>query len=122
MKKADKILLAVITLSAAVFLLAGLALRLSETGAGVIAVYTDNEKTAEYSLAGDGIYEIKTAYGYNILTVKNGEAYISESDCPGGDCRKMKVSAGGGSIICLPHHLVIKAEDAGTEDIDAIAR
>ena len=122
MKKADKILLAVITLSAAVFFLAGVLRGAFRQTAVNITVYADNEKTAQYSLGIDGVYEIKTAYGYNILTVKNKEAYISESDCPNGDCMKMKVNEHGGSIICLPLHLVIKSSGAHAEDVDAVAR
>ena len=122
MKKADKILLAVITLSAAVFLLGGILLSLSGKPADHVVVYAEDEKTAEYSLKADGVYEIRTAYGYNQLTVRDGEAYITDSDCPGGDCMKMKINSKGGSIICLPHHLVIKAGEGDTEGIDAIAR
>ena len=122
MKKGDKILLAVITLSAAVFLLAGTVGGVFHKTAGSIEVYTDNEKTAVYSLGADGVYEIKTAYGYNMLTVKDGKAFVSESDCPGGDCMNMKLDTKGGSIICLPHHLVIKAGDGDTEGMDGITR
>ncbi|MCR5120117.1 MAG: NusG domain II-containing protein [Lachnospiraceae bacterium] len=122
MKKADKILLAVITLSAAVFFIGGICAGLSSQESGSVTVYADNEVMAEYSLKEDGEYDIVTPYGHNLLTIKNGEAYVTETDCPGGDCMKMKTDAKGGSIICLPHHLVIKTGDGRREGIDAIAR
>ena len=110
------------SLSAAVFLLIGLLSGIFAHTPGYVTVYADNKIMAEYSLKEDGVYDIKTAYGHNQLTVRDGEAYVSGSDWPGGDCMKMKVKGRGGTIICLPHHLVIKAGEADTEGIDAIAR
>lgn len=122
MKKADKMLLAVITLSAVVFLLGGLLRVVFGHTAEYVTVYEENKKVGEYSLKEDGVYDIKTEYGYNQLTVRDGEAYVSLSDCPGGDCMKMRADGRGGSIICLPHHLVIKAVAGDTEGTDAVAR
>ncbi|MCR4586437.1 MAG: NusG domain II-containing protein [Lachnospiraceae bacterium] len=122
MKKADKMLLAVITLSAVVLLIFGLISTLGGTGADHVIVYENERKLAEYSLADDGVYEIETEHGRNTLNIQNGTASITDSDCPGGDCMRMKISRKGGSIICLPHHLVIRGEGNGREGIDAIAR
>ena len=56
------------------------------------------------------------------VTVKDGCAFVSESDCPGQDCVRMdKISGTGQMIVCLPHHLTVVIEGAG-EGPDAVIK
>lgn len=61
--------------------------------------------------------------GRNVLVIRDGEAYMSEADCPDKLCVKQKaVSKSGESIICLPHRLVIEVRGKEKGEVDAIVR
>ena len=48
---------------------------------------------------------------------KNGEAYVSEADCPDGICAAHRpISHVGETIVCLPHRVVIKVETSVVQD------
>ncbi len=49
--------------------------------------------------------------GHTMVTVKDGKAYISDSDCPDGLCLLMNpVTKDGGSVICLPNRVAVVSE------------
>lgn len=51
--------------------------------------------------------------GHTTVTVKDGKAYISDSDCSDGLCLLMKpVTKDGGSVICLPNRVAVVSEKA----------
>ena len=108
-KKADLLLFfAVIIVGAALIIV----YRLSLGDGGRVKVSLDGEVVSELSLGEDHEEEISTAYGKNVLVIKNGEAYISEADCPDKICVKHKaVSKSGETIICLPHKLVVEVTE-----------
>ena len=57
-----------------------------------------------------------TGKGGRTLTVviTGGEAYVCDAECPGKDCEKTgRISKTGGTIVCVPLGIVIKAEGAG---------
>ena len=105
-KKADLLLFfAVLAVGAALLLV----YRMSLGEGRRVRVSVDGEVVLELSLDDDHEEEISTAYGKNMLIIKNGEAYISEADCPDKICVKHKaVSKAGETIICLPHKLVVE--------------
>ena len=96
-----------------------LALR-SEGGAAVVTVngkpYASLplDKDAELIIQGeDG--------GYNILVIKDGEAYIREADCPDKICVKhRRISYSGETIVCLPNGVSVKIEGSGG-GVDAVS-
>lgn len=46
--------------------------------------------------------------GTNHLVIKDGEAWISEADCPNHDCvKKGKISRNGEMLVCIPHRLTV---------------
>lgn len=61
--------------------------------------------------------------GHTVITVKDGKAYISASDCPDGLCLLMNpVTKKGGSVICLPNRVAVvseKADNGGGADYAA---
>ncbi len=122
MKKGDIGILILISLAAAGLFFSGIFLSKIKDERDTIEVICDGRRIAEYSLLEDGEYEIQTELGVNTLSIENGSARIISADCPGGDCMKMKLDKKGGSIICLPHKLVIKAEEKDPEGVDAVAR
>ena len=86
-------------------------------------VYVDGEITASYNLHEDGEYNINTRYGMNRLLIKDGQADMTEADCPDGLCVKQHpVSRTGETIVCLPHRIVVEIEGAMESELDAVTQ
>ena len=87
-----------------------------------VAVYQDGQRIADYSLREDQTLAIpwEEEY-YNLLLIENGEASITDADCPDQLCvRQRSISRKGESIICLPHRLVIQIESNEESELDAV--
>lgn len=108
--KIDIIVVAsLLLLSIIMFLVGGLT---KEEGA-TVEVRINLDLVAEYPLDKDGVYTLNG--GTNVLTVKDGVAYMSYSECKGHQCEKMgKVKYVGEFIECAPNH--IKIVITGTTD------
>ena len=107
---------------AAVLLLASLALfflmrsrQERDTGIGAQAVVTvDGREIGRYPLRKSGTFSLNG--GTNILVVENGEAWVSEADCPDKVCMGMgKISRNGEFIACLPNRLLVVVEGAAEQ-------
>ena len=84
-----------------------------EPGASVV-IFCENEIIAEYPLSTDGEYTLNN--GSNILTVKDGKAYMKYADCPDGLCKHQgKISRTGERIVCLPNRIMIEVQGVGEE-------
>lgn len=82
-----------------------------------VDVSLDGKALGSYSLSEDRTVEIKSEGGYNILVIKDGEAYVSEASCPDGICSAHKpISRDGESIICLPNKVVVSVSQRDTEN------
>lgn len=119
--KNDLILAAVILAAAALaaLLIHFNTVRKSSTPAAYVTARVDGEEYGTWDLGTDREIEINTKYGHNVLTIENGEARMTEADCPDGYCMQQKpVSAEHPerTIVCLPHRLVISAKSAEPED------
>lgn len=74
------------------------------TQGSFVRVTLDGECVGEYSLLYDGVYEIGDG---NVLTVEDGEAYMSYADCPDKTCvHTGRVSSVGERIVCLPNRVM----------------
>lgn len=118
--KKDLILISGILLTAILLWLIPLFMN-KETPA-VVKVIQDGQVTGTYPLSEDRTEFI--SYGeesYNLLFISNGEASVSDADCPDGLCiRSRSISRNGESIICLPHKLVIQIESKEESELDAV--
>ncbi|MCD7819452.1 MAG: NusG domain II-containing protein [Lachnospiraceae bacterium] len=106
LKKADIFFFAVI----AVICIAVLVYRTysQEEGAQVI-VSVNGEIYGTYSLNKDQVIEINDT---NVLTISDGEAYMSEASCPDQLCVSMgHISNHNELIVCLPNYVVIQVDD-----------
>jgi len=93
-------------------------LRSHELGAGVI-VRVEGVEIARYSLAEDGSFSLNG--GTNTLVIKDGEAYLSDADCPDRLCvRQGKIKYTGETITCLPNKLTVAVYGAEDSGIDAV--
>lgn len=81
-------------------------------------VEIDGEHYATYPLSVDGEYRLGDT---NTLTIKDGEAYMKEADCPDKTCVHTRPAKyNGESIICLPNKIsVIIVSDNSGIDLEA---
>lgn len=83
-------------------------------------IYQDGVLLERLSLEKDGAYVVETPYR-NTITVKDGKAAITASDCPGNDCvHSGWIHEAGRSIVCLPNRVEIRIE--GTSEVDFVVR
>ena len=111
----DLILVAVL-LVAALALFFGLRSRQTrDTGTGAQAVVTvEGREVGRYPLSKNGTFPLNG--GTNILVVENGEAWVSEANCPDKVCMGMgKISRNGEFIACLPNRLLVVVEGAAED-------
>ena len=115
-----------ITICICVILLAGLLIigqkMVSAAGAAQAVVTVDGKSYGTYSLKQEQVIRIETDQGYNELTIKDGKASVTASDCKNQVCvHSMAISQNGQSIICLPHKVIIQITGAGEKQPDAVA-
>ena len=83
-------------------------------------VEINGETVAEYPLYADGVYELNG--GTNTLTIKDGAAYMTYSNCPDHTCERTgKVKHVGESIICLPNKLSITIVGESNDSVDLVS-
>ncbi|MGD9475130.1 MAG: NusG domain II-containing protein [Eubacteriaceae bacterium] len=75
----------------------------------LVRVSVNGQTIGEYPLDEDLNQSFETDDGYNVLTISNGKADITEADCPDQICVKTyPISSPGETIVCLPHKLVVE--------------
>ena len=103
----------------AALVLCGLWLLLRRDGA-VVIVEQNGRETARYALGEDRTVRIEGEGGYNLLVIENGEAWLSEADCPTQLCVKTgRIRYAGQSVVCLPHRLAVRIA-GGASALDAV--
>lgn len=81
-----------------------------------VTVKVGNSDEARYSLSEDGEYTLNG--GTNILTIRDGKAFMSHADCPDKTCvRSGKINMTGERIVCLPNRIYITVVGTGEEVI-----
>ena len=114
-----------IALIAALFVLAlvcWLVLSAVKTGGEYAVVTVDGEEVCRMALDTDETIEVGENGVYNVITVKDGEIYISDASCPDKLCiAQGHKSYGGETIVCLPNKLVVSVVGGGGGQTDAVA-
>ena len=112
MKKKDVMLAAGLLLAA--FLLF-LVMRLRGQGdGGQVRVTVDGKTYGTYSLFEERKLCIRQESGTNVIRISGGTVWVEEADCPDGYCvRQGKIHRKNGTIVCLPHKLVIEVTGGG---------
>ena len=86
---------------------------------GVIVVRVDGVETERHSLAESGTYSLNG--GSNTLVIADGQAWLSEANCPDLLCVKQgKIHYSGQSIICLPNRLTVTVEGGESDGVDFV--
>ncbi|MBN1412927.1 MAG: NusG domain II-containing protein [Spirochaetales bacterium] len=75
-----------------------------------------------YPLDTDRTFTVEGPLGKTEIAIKDGKAFVVDSDCPEKLCvRQGKVSQAGQWIACLPNHVMISIESRSQNDIDAVS-
>ena len=91
----------------------------SEEGS-MVMIYQEGKLIQELSLEKDIEFVIEGDYE-NVVTVKDGKAAITKSDCPGTDCvHSGWIHEAGRSIVCLPNRVELRIE--GASEVDFVVR
>lgn len=86
-----------------------------------VIVEVDGKEAVCFPLSENTEYVIKGVHFTNTLVIRDGEAYISEAECPDKICvRHGNISKSGESIVCLPNRVVVKIAGEAAE-ADAVA-
>ena len=89
----------------------------AETGTDAVAVVRTDDGEEVYPLNKDGVFSLNG--GTNTLVIENGEAWVSEADCPDKICMGMgKISKNGEFIACLPNRVIIVVEGGEESPVD----
>lgn len=114
--RADLIVIAALLLLSGVLFLV---LRLGRTEGGVAVVRVDGVETERHSLTTDGVFSLNG--GTNILVIADGQAWLSEADCPDLLCVKQgKIHYTGQVITCLPNRLTVTVENGESNGVDLV--
>ncbi len=105
----DIILVAAIAIIAAAGLLI---FGLNKEAGSFASVNIDGEQWGVYPLSVDTEVTVTTGENgeyINVLTIRDGKAYVSEANCPDGICTETRAAQyEGETIVCLPHRVVIE--------------
>lgn len=88
----------------------------------VLEISSGGKIIGQYPLSENREIRIGEDKNYNVCRIEDGKVRITEADCPDHSCiRSLPIDGRGGTIICLPHRLVIRIT-GGTGNIpDAVA-
>ena len=88
-----------------------------ETGTDAVVTVRTVDGDAVYPLNKDGVFSLNG--GTNTLVIENGEAWVSEANCPDKVCMGMgKISKNGEFIACLPNQVIIVVEGGEESPVD----
>lgn len=85
-----------------------------------VEIYQNGTLLETLPLTRDASYEIEGSYK-NTVTVQDGKVAVTESSCPGGDCKASGWLTSSGSIVCLPNGAEIRVVSQSS-DVDIVLR
>ncbi len=108
-KRADVLIIGGVLLAALAWLLV---LSLTSKKGDFVVVSMNDREYARLPLYENASLRIKTAAGeYNLLVVKDGQAWVESADCYNQVCvHTGRIAGEYDSIVCLPHKVVITIE------------
>lgn len=111
---------AVLVLLAAAVLTGVLAINAFGTRQITVQIHRDGQLIKEMPLSTDSVYTVEGDY-QNTVTIKDGKAAVTFSNCPGVDCvHSGWISEAGRTIVCLPNKMELRLTGQG--EIDAFTR
>ena len=123
MKKADIIL--IVTLICVFLIFLGLHLFNDSEKSDILVIQQDSKVIYRESIHKDNEIQIKDLYGNitNIVTIKDGTAYMSFADCANKDCKHMGklTPSSKKQIACLPNKVLVYLISTDSE-VDGVTR
>ena len=120
--KSGKTLTADLAVILGLLLLAGilyLLLNVNRPEGGVAVVRVNGVVTERHPLNVDGTFPLNG--GSNILVIQDGQAWLSEADCPDKLCVKQgRIHYSGQVITCLPNRLTVTVEGGESDGVDLV--
>lgn len=87
--------------------------------ASTAEIYLNGKLIKTVDLTKDQTFTVSDRYT-NEITVKDGEIFVADADCPGEDCvHSGKISTLGRILVCLPNGLEIRITSAKA-DVDFV--
>ena len=110
----------IMMIAALLALCIGLSLWLMWPGQGMThaEIWSDGKLLYTVDLRVDQEKTVTTAFGTNVITVREGKIAVTQADCPDHYCMQRGFCDGGAQIVCLPNRLVIKF--LAETEIDAV--
>ena len=97
-----------------------LIINLAKKEGALVRVEIDGEIYGEYSLSTNNEYTLNG--GTNILTIKDGVAYMTYSECPDHTCERVgKIKFVGETIVCLPNKVAVTIIGDSDDGVDLIS-
>ena len=89
---------------------------------GQVVVKVEDETYGTYPLDEDRVVTVRNKGHINKITIKDGNAQMTFSNCPNHDClRQGKIKDGSKNIVCLPNKVVVEVVSQESE-FDAVAK
>ncbi len=93
---------------------------LPKEAANTAQIWSDGKLVKSLSLQEETEFTVESAYGTNVITVKDGKLAVTQASCPDHYCmHRGFCSDSGQQIVCLPNRLVIKF--VGQAEVDGVA-
>lgn len=88
----------------------------------MVVVTLDGKEIASLPLAQDAEFTVRGEYT-NILEIRDGKAFILDTDCPNKTCQKEgSIQKNGQSIVCAPNKMSAVIQGGGEGEVDAITQ
>ena len=98
----------------------GLILHIFSEQGDTVTVTVDQNVYGIYPLNRNAEIEIRSQNGFNLLIIRNGEAFVESASCPDGICSSHRpIKEDGESIICLPNRVVISVSSENKPELPA---
>ena len=122
MKKNDWILIGAL-LGIAVVLFLAMFLIKQNTINGEAVVLIEGQEYGRYPLSKDAVIEIPGLLGNNVLTVRDGAAFMSSAVCPDKICMDFgEIHYNTEMIVCRPGSIVVIIENGDVSELDAVGQ
>ncbi len=120
LNKRDGVIVAGILLAAALWaLVPGMK---NGSGDGGAVIVCENREVGRLSLREEGDYTFPET-GSMIFTVRDGEIFVSHSECGDMTCvRTGGISSPGEAIVCVPNRVVVTVEGSSSGDVDVVLK
>lgn len=90
---------------------------------GEAVVLIEGEEYGRYPLSKDAVIELPGLLGNNVLTIREGAAFMSDAVCPDKICMDFgEIHFNTEMIVCRPGGIVVIVENGDVSELDAVGQ